>query len=367
MLLRYGFDDTPKETSQAALRVLANSMLLRPETRQIFVDQGFAPKASEKLKTDSFEDEFLISRVLLFSTYGTGIDLAMLLQHHDLAANVTRNIHRHAQRLNGSSKAKVEPMEEMALAETLRLTFNITHFCKESAALFAPAVPDLVDLLWKEEPLLQRPLDGPVASAINALLNMNLQAEGSTEALFPLEEPAKVLTRLVQILQESLSVYSEGELEATTTPLVSLLCKIHQHAPALAQKYLRKALLPTAEDRELVLGQGDALSSKMLKNTTNPLAPHLGDALSHLLFDLSDRDASKFVENIGYGYASGFLIQNNIAIPASASEELAGESSRPVNPVTGQFIHKEKDVDLPKMTQEEKEREAERLFVLFDR
>ena len=78
--------------------------------------------------------------------------------------------------------------------------------------------------------------------------------------------------------------------------------------------------------------------------------------------------SSKFVENVGYGFASGFLFQNNIPVPQNAvGADGAGPSGRPVNPITGQFLDQESGPDLPEMTDEEKEREAERLFVLFER
>jgi hypothetical protein len=38
-----------------------------------------------------------------------------------------------------------------------------------------------------------------------------------------------------------------------------------------------------------------------------------------------------------------------------------------INPITGQYVSSEKVPDLKDMTDEEKEREAERLFVLFER
>jgi hypothetical protein len=86
---------------------------------------------------------------------------------------------------------------------------------------------------------------------------------------------------------------------------------------------------------------------------------------------MSERDASKFVENVGYGFASGFLFQNNVAIPASASEAFSTSDAtgmqKPVNPITGQFLESEKHPEEKELTQEEKEREAERLFVLFER
>ena len=109
----------------------------------------------------------------------------------------------------------------------------------------------------------------------------------------------------------------------------------------------------------------------MLHNSTNVTAPALRDAISHLLFDLSDKDASKFVQNVGYGFASGFLLRNNVPVPASLSATFdacdTNGAQKPVNPITGQFLDKEKFAETPEMTEEEKEREAERLFVLFER
>jgi hypothetical protein len=89
-----------------------------------------------------------------------------------------------------------------------------------------------------------------------------------------------------------------------------------------------------------------------------------------MLFELSDKDASTFVQNVGYGFASGFLASNNISMPESAMEGHAtaqAEQGIPVNPITGQRLDKEDSVQSEPMTQAEKEREAERLFVLFER
>lgn len=48
-----GFNSVDTATSQEALRCLANALLLEQETRQIFVDLGFAEKAADKLKVRS--------------------------------------------------------------------------------------------------------------------------------------------------------------------------------------------------------------------------------------------------------------------------------------------------------------------------
>lgn len=61
-------------------------------------------------------------------------------------------------------------------------------------------------------------------------------------------------------------------------------------------------------------------------------------------------------------------MSNNIPIPEDAVPEGEREGEGiPVNPITGQRLDREVQVEEAPMTQEEKEREAERLFVLFER
>ncbi|KAK7420168.1 hypothetical protein QQZ08_010524 [Neonectria magnoliae] len=373
MLLRHAFHSPSSDTARAALRVLANAMLLKPETRQTFVDQGFANRACKDLKSENWDNEFLLSRILFLSTYDTKVDLKELIDKHHLAERINDNLSRHAKQLSEKAKAKVEPMQEMALVETLKLLFNLTHHCSdaEHVSAFTPSVPHIVTLLWRQDISSAKPLDPPFGPIINALLNLDMESDSSKAAIYPKNNPNTVATRLIEILDPSMKVYDDNELEAVVTPVVSVIRNIHEHAPESTKEHIRSLLLPTAEDRENILGQGTTLSARLLKNSTNPVAPALREAISHLLFDMSDRDASKFVENVGYGFASGFLFQNNVPIPASASEAFSkgdpnGEQ-KPVNPVTGQFLDAENPVDVPEMTQAEKEREAERLFVLFER
>ncbi len=47
--------------------------------------------------------------------------------------------------------------------------------------------------------------------------------------------------------------------------------------------------------------------------------------------------------------------------------KLTSVDGREINPITGQRRDMEPEDELPEMTDEEKEREAERLFVLFER
>jgi hypothetical protein len=347
--------------------VLCNALFLRPETRQIFIDLGYEAKACEKLKNDNRDDEFLISRLVFLTTYDTTVSLTALIDEHHLADSIVVNLARHAKRISAEGiTAKVDPMEDMALVETLKLLFNVTHFAPERATAFVSAIPHIATILTKHDlPAENTPLAPPFGQLINALINLKLDDESIQAAIYPEEHPAAVAERLIQLLDMALIAYSDDELETNVTPAITALMAIHEHAPDNVRQFIRGKLLPTEEDRKQVLGRGNSLTSRLLRNSTNPLTPKLRDTISHLLFDLSDKDANTFVGNVGYGFASGFLFQNNIPVPESASKTLGEE--RPINPITGQFIDTEKFADLPEMTQEEKEREAERLFVLFER
>ncbi|KAK2606387.1 hypothetical protein QQS21_003206 [Conoideocrella luteorostrata] len=371
MLLRYAFQNNSSETARAALRVIANAMLLKPETRQMFVSQGYPTQACDHLGADHWDNEFLLSRILFLSTYGTNVDLIGLIENHQLAEHIINNLERHVKILSDKQKQVLEPMEDMALGETLKLMFNVTHFCKTKVSAFTPAVCYIISLLWKQDISEGKPLEPPFGPLVNSLLNLDLQADESQLALYPKEDPNKVTSRIVELLDRGIRAYGGNDLETIVTPVISLLSKLYETAPQDVRQRLCECLLPTAEDRQAVLGQGESLPSKLLKNSTNPTAPALRDAISHLLFDLSDKDASKFVDNVGYGFASGFLFQNNVPIPESMSASLeksdASGIQKPVNPITGQFLNTEKFANEPEMTDEEKEREAERLFVLFER
>ncbi|KAL8393595.1 hypothetical protein RB595_003365 [Gaeumannomyces hyphopodioides] len=371
-LLAHAFGSASDTTSRNALRCLANAMVLSPASKQFLFDLGYESKACAKLKNDSWDDEFLISRILLLATYVPGIDRAALITKHDLADSVVKRLTRHAE--IPPSKVKEDPMEDMALAETLKLLFNLGHFCPEQRGDLAPAIPSVVKMIYSRPLPAGKPLDPPFGPLINALVGQDLDNGDAKTALFPGDPPSRLVERMIQILDSSLRSYSENEMEATIAPLVGVLGRIYEVAPEPEQRLMREKLLPTEEDREQVFGSSGSLPSRLLRNSTNPLAPDLGKSISHLLFDMSGRDAMKFIENVGYGFASGFLFSNNIQIPDGAlgaaggsSRSASGSGGKDVNPITGQFLDAENLPEMPPMTQEEKEREAERLFVLFER
>lgn len=125
-------------------------------------------------------------------------------------------------------------------------------------------------------------------------------------------------------------------------------------------------LLPEDSDRSEPIGKSDTLSSRLLALSTSPFA-ELKTAISDLMYSLSDKNPENFTRNIGYGLAAGLLASRGIEVPRNAKEAYATGTGSPVNPITGQRLDAEPQDTNPPMTKEDKEREAERLFVLFER
>lgn len=271
-------------------------------------------------------------------------------------------------------------MDLMALSETLKLIFNITHFHPDLSQHFTDSILNIFHILISRS-APAKPLDAPNSFLINALLNL-VREEGTGTgtdahphdpvlhaAVFPVSDPPRNTTHLIQTLDNAICAYPTAELDATVSPLFTLLRRIYEIAPADVQKAMQAKLLPSDTDRAQPLGKSSSLPSRLLNLSTAAHTPALRDSIAAFMFELSSKDAATYVANVGYGYASGFLLSKNIPMPEGAIQD-AGEGSSggvPVNPITGQRLDHEEAVEMPEMTLEEKEREAERLFVLFER
>ncbi|SCV69968.1 BQ2448_1362 [Microbotryum intermedium] len=195
-------------------------------------------------------------------------------------------------------------------------------------------------------------------------------------------------------------------------PVMLLLRKVSMLAePA---EIMRDIVLPDDIDRSLPLEQRCDLTGHLVRLLSSLLLPNTAYGVGEFLYNLCDRDPATLSTQIGYGNASGFLQNRGELIPPppihqppernlprcrssnnTSSANGAGgtaEKDRPcralqastvwdegketsatrsgprtVNPITGAFeLPPDFDVE-DEMTEEEKEREAEKLYVLFDR
>ncbi|KAI6249252.1 hypothetical protein HI914_02510 [Erysiphe necator] len=374
ILASYAFTSHSPTTSRNASKCLANAMLLRAETRQMFVNLGLEDKICEKLKIDNSEDEFLMTRIIFLTTYASNIKPEKLIDQNNLADNICLNIRRHTKRfLSQSEQSCTDPFEEMALNENLKLIFNLTHFFPMRKVAFHIVLKDLVLLLNGLPVSENSPLEPPTSLVINAILNLDFEKTDSS-ILFPTSSPDVLINHCVKILDLSLKNYGEEDLEQNVTPLILLFQKLNDLAPQVIQAQLQQLLLPSLEDRQQILGRAESTPSRLLRLLSNPMTPKLRESVSNLLFELSGKDAGKLIHNIGYGFASGFICNHDIPVPENlleTSDISQGHSDEnlvnEINPVTGQLLEEEEKINIKDMTDEEKEREAEKLFVLFER
>lgn len=257
----------------------------------------------------------------------------------------------------------------MAFCEVLKLIFNLTKLYSGSVESFNTTVPVIFQILGHEE-IPNKPLEPPLNHLLNALLNLDLKLSDHIAAhVLTNQDLQDAVKKTIRILDAATVAYPEDELDNHIASVITILRNIYQVAPKEIQEYLESALLPGDAERQQPIGKSDTLSSKLLKFTTSALTPKLRDLIPLTLLELSGNDTMKFIKNIGYGYASGFLMRNNIPIPDDFTKKNAGNSREEtlINPVTGQRLDAEPEEVGPPMTNEEKEREAERLFVLIER
>lgn len=260
------------------------------------------------------------------------------------------------------------PTREMALSETLKLLYSTLSQCPDQSKHFRPAIGLLARILTRIRLDHPDPLEPPVNHIINALFKLEVTAS-DVAVLFPKTEPRKLARVLIKLLNRTIDTYPALALDLAAGPTLGLLGELYTVGPEGVKTYIREELLPSNDERDRPLGQADTLPAKLLRLSTSSHNPELREVIPVILFQLSDRNPEAFVENVGYGFASGFLTNNHIAYaPQESVTVKTATGSNDVNFVTGQYLtHEPPASNEPAMSEEEKMREAERLFVLFER
>ncbi|GAA5919984.1 hypothetical protein JCM1841_004412 [Sporobolomyces salmonicolor] len=164
-----------------------------------------------------------------------------------------------------------------------------------------------------------------------------------------------------------------SKIEEMLGPIMLLLRKMSMLGDA--NEAFRRRIFPRSIDRSLPLDRHSTLTGHLVRLLSSILLPNTAYGVGEFLYNLCDRDPEKLCHAIGYGNASGFLQNRGELIPPppraqdAPTAPPAGTSTappRPVNPITGAFDPPEDPDDVP-MSEAEKEREAERLYTLFDR
>ncbi|KAK7205875.1 guanine nucleotide exchange factor [Myxozyma melibiosi] len=340
-----------------ALRIIANALLVSRSLRQswdgvsVFVDQ---------YKNPTVDEEFVTGRIFFLSTIEEP-RLYSQKTHQTLNEYITNSLHRHSGKLMNSK-------EQAAVVETCKLLFNILCKYSETASQYEHLVKYLVQALRH----LPRELVPTTSSVVTCLLKL----PATEETYFPKEEPLSVIALLFEMVESRMRLngLDDPKLDDSIAPALLVLRSAIKSTNSTAVKdYVQSKILPSESERDKPLGTSSSFQSLLLQTASRPNLEKSRETIYQMMFEACDEDARKFISKIGYGFAAGFLINHKIAIPQDslreAEEYLDSQRSVGINPVTGQRLDAElaDRPSLAEMTDEEKEREAERLFVLFER
>jgi len=170
-------------------------------------------------------------------------------------------------------------------------------------------------------------------------------------------------------VREKAKAESTDTLDDMLTPLVVLLTRLCI-ADETMRTRVRQSIIPEDLDRSTALERRKDILGRCLRLMGSVYHPRLKDAIGELLYALSDQDATTLSALVGYGNVAGFLFHKGIlsnppASTTTTSASLTTPSGEEINPITGTTVQPKPD--LPEMSEEEKEREMDKLFVLFDR
>ncbi|KAF7330941.1 hypothetical protein MVEN_02434000 [Mycena venus] len=164
-------------------------------------------------------------------------------------------------------------------------------------------------------------------------------------------------------------------LDDELSPLVVLITRLCI-ADEISRTRTRDWLVPADLDRSAAAGSLESrpdMLGRCLRLLGSVYHPRLKDSVGEMLFSMCDSDATTMSTLLGYGNVAGFLFNKGImnapppptASATTSSAALSAAAAENINPITG--TAQEARAPEPEMTPEEKEREMEKLFVLFDR
>ncbi|XP_028332639.1 synembryn-A [Gouania willdenowi] len=277
------------------------------------------------------------------------------------------------------------------IIEILKILFNITHSShrkvpsEDDAALYRHLVA-ILRLCLMRKSVLTTDADELQGHTVNLLSALPLQCL-DVLLMVPLEQNSEQCEgrRLNMDCVHALLMFMERRLESgdkikeKLTPILNLLtesCRAHRET----RHYIRKHILPPLRDVTHRPEEGCTVKSRLIR-----LMTHLDTDVKHcaaeLIFVLCKENVRRFVKYTGYGNAAGLLATRGLlggqgfrtsspdahysSDSDSDTEEYRQVKDR-INPVTGR-VEAEMPDPMEGMSEEEKEEEAKRLIMLFNK
>ncbi|KAL5611514.1 uncharacterized protein BROUX77_001670 [Berkeleyomyces rouxiae] len=341
---------------RAALRCLNNILVLQPTLRRYFAEKGHALSVIELLAEGDAEDELPCASIMMFSSVGTGLDLSAQIEKGKLVNAISKAITRNART---SALPTTDPASPGSAI--LKLLSTLALMYEKHVDKFTSLISPLFDIFVIVAVSKEDPLQPPITLLINCLFAIPLPKDYTYSK--------ESVSRLIEVLELSLAAYSKdhSKIDRELVPLMLTILRLSESSDKNAKKMVSDKIFPSEKDREQALGRGTTLPHKLLNQVSNPIAANFCQTTLNIYFELSERDPQAFVSIVGFGNAAGFLASKGIKMSESELSQSKAGPSYAINPITGQKLDMEDVSDIIEMTDEEKEREAERLFVLFER
>jgi len=383
-----------------AMKCLANALLQNRQSQEFF-DNNNGIKSLlvnlKEVKNKSLQAQFLILRLIFLSTIYQE-NTSTVMDEYNVIEDLIDLFQPILENISESSKTfstTILPGEisySIVISEILKVLFNMMvnerkkdndlqnasniTVDEETAKKYERFIPLIVQYFIKSD-MPNPPLSAPYTHAIHAL--MNFPVKGFESFFFPdgdyslIDVLSEVLE--VSVKQSNISHSMENDeavningvpADSILPPLVILMTNLVED-DTQARSKLKERILPSDFDRSKPLNVGESIRACLIRLMTNTLLGNSRETISTLLYTLCDSNANKFVNQVGYGNAIGYLVNHQLMGELNNTVDENAPDNKNINPITGQIEEEQKEDPFKDMTDEEKEREAERLFVLFDR
>ncbi|KAJ2829599.1 hypothetical protein GGI24_002098 [Coemansia furcata] len=379
------------DSCNEALTCVANTMLLLPKSRRVFADVCGANVIDKILQSSVVGQTtvFLCGRCL-FLSIESPLTAAHCVDSLSLPTTLARAI-RGSLDLGSEKKDRFSPQQVMnelfkaAMSLCVYYPRSIPDVSSSDDSLPPEHATKFLDILQVSLdtlcllPLCNGHLADPARQAIGIALNFpTLTPDPVLHSWLPLNESGEAESeeryRYVDCIYELFATLAEkatgdDEYKAEMTPLALVLVRLVTEHTAVRRRIFYRVYPQDAANYSALPEDRPGLSGTLVRLMRVPQGGMLSGAIGDFLLALFGQDVSKFILAVGYGNAAGYMLARGIAIPESVIRQVKDAVSMEpiVDPVTGRYLNQDMDRELANMTDEEKEREAERLFVLFER
>ncbi|KAJ2705069.1 hypothetical protein H4R19_005163, partial [Coemansia spiralis] len=391
-----------------ALTCVANAMYLHPECRDHVAQRHCLDALGTALDAagDAPVTAFLAARCLLFALSTEegarcGVDELGL---QDRLARVAE-IHLRSAAMGEGIGSRFMPQQ--VLAEILKASMSLCavylrwmrgqpdaqgeqppaddSFPPETAPRFARLLQATLDVV-RTLPLSSCHLTPSAAQAVAIAMNFSTtQPPEIAQLWLPSGDPWQYVDPIYSRFAEVVDHLMEGAVGSDAasrladaaekyqnelTPLSLLLARLVTENPRVRERIFSKVYPDNTIDYTVLPEERPGMSAKLVRIMKLPQGGMLSSAAGDVLLALMGHDIKHFVLAVGYGNAAGYMVARGIPIPQDIVDQVRSSVGAPsaVDPVTGRCLDRaDVERELAAMTDEEKEAEAERLFVLFER